>query len=681
MKPISLVIAAALLAATVAYAEEPKTSQSTAGSGSGEQQEPQATATVTENLQGKDGVRIQTMCTHCNSSNIQVGGLNKDLAPIFAAGYPLLGGLATSFVFNVLPGDNIVDTDLTKGPGNAGDPAGAAGGTIRLTEASPDEVPFLNVSVEGGSYNLQSGSARLSGSINSKLSGYLIAGTTTADPVDDDRDGWNDVGSLDREYGRGGLFFQANDHNRIDLGLSWIAEDTLEARGGFDALNYFMSNNAGWTREDTLLDRREVRGGWQWKGVEGDRLEVRLLQAIRHQSVHSQLTALSGFGNFDQLLERFRIREQNRWGSVTYSRPIGLSWILRAGIEGSDQIVGADTIDLASPGQSQYGADFVTVWSGHIDLDWTVSSRWSIGYGVRYDDYRWGAKEISFDKADGIASPRLAISYFPTPDWTLRFVAGRTTRAPKPIFTEVCCGQSYQRSFTSDLEVGETYGLEGIYQPSPDLKLSLYTARTDFDDYILKLAGWSQFYIQTYTLGNIPNARAETLEVAGRWSVTPRISLDSSIGWLTFLNQGDPDVTVQVTPPSFQSPQDQVIPIRRIPYQPVRTASLGVAVSLPRRVNLSATGSYTGAMPIQQFDPNPNAGTNLLLPEMRSTDPFWLVNASITVPIGRYLGLTGSINNLTDEIQSDLGDPTTDYNWGPLSGRSYLFGLKYHLDR
>ena len=34
-------------------------------------------SSVTGSLQGKEGVRIQTMCTHCNSANIQVGGLNQ----------------------------------------------------------------------------------------------------------------------------------------------------------------------------------------------------------------------------------------------------------------------------------------------------------------------------------------------------------------------------------------------------------------------------------------------------------------------------------------------------------------------------------------------------------------------------------------------------------------------------
>ena len=54
------------------------------------------TTMLSEVLQGNDGVRIQTLCTHCNSANIQCGGLSEDLVPLKRDGFPILGGLATS---------------------------------------------------------------------------------------------------------------------------------------------------------------------------------------------------------------------------------------------------------------------------------------------------------------------------------------------------------------------------------------------------------------------------------------------------------------------------------------------------------------------------------------------------------------------------------------------------------
>ncbi|MBP1611797.1 MAG: hypothetical protein H6Q01_460, partial [Acidobacteria bacterium] len=39
------------------------------------------------------------------------------------------------------------------------------------------------------------------------------------------------------------------------------------------------------------------------------------------------------------------------------------------------------------------------------------------------------------------------------------------------------------------------------------------------------------------------------------------------------------------------------------------------------------------------------------------------------------------IDNITDYVQEDLGDPTRDYNWGPLTGTAYWFGVRLALPR
>ena len=40
-----------------------------------------------------------------------------------------------------------------------------------------------------------------------------------------------------------------------------------------------------------------------------------------------------------------------------------------------------------------------------------------------------------------------------------------------------------------------------------------------------------------------------------------------------------------------------------------------------------------------------------------------------------------AVDNALDEIQTDMGDPTTDYNWGPLVGRTWRAGVRVYLDR
>ena len=74
----------------------------------------QTAGSVVGGLQGQAGVRVQTMCTHCNSANVQVGGLSQDLVPMFFGPYPLIGGLAVSYVLNMLPPDSVAEAQASR---------------------------------------------------------------------------------------------------------------------------------------------------------------------------------------------------------------------------------------------------------------------------------------------------------------------------------------------------------------------------------------------------------------------------------------------------------------------------------------------------------------------------------------------------------------------------------------
>ncbi len=668
------------------------------GATAGEADEESAASNVTETLQGQDGMRIQTMCTHCNSANVQVGGLSQELVPIRRDGYPIFGGLATSFVLSILPPDSIAEAQITKGPGDADLPAPAAGGLIRLTEARPDEIPWIDLSASLGEHQLTSATARVAGPLARWASGSLVVGGTTADPVDDDNDGWNDVSDVDRRFADGRLIMTAGREHTFDLGASWIDEENERGRGAFDSSAFRQEYllwvlglgpeepPPSWTREDTAVERTEYRAGWAWRRPGADSLDVRLLDAERNQSVVSQTTA-DPSSIFSGFFERFKIRETDRYAALDYRRPIGLSLALQAGLETSEEKIEAATrVDAGSPSETP-AVDFIESRSGSLDVDWYPSAKWNVRAGARYVGLRWGADELNIERTASELMPRASIRYSPTPAWKLRLLAGRTARAPRPIFAEVCCGQDYQRSYRADVETGATYGFEGTYQPSPDLRLNVYLSRTEFDDHLIKLAAWSMTYVQTYALANVKEARAETAEIAMRWSPVPRLRLDGSVGWSSFFNTGNEIVNMTVVAPSFTEPFPGGVsrPIRRMPYQAIRTGSLSANVNIPGGSIFSLQGNYTGPMKIQQYDPDPfggiENGSNLVLEQLRETSDFWLINASIQVPLRHDLILIAAGDNLSDQIQNDLGDPTVDYNWGPLSGRAWRLSLRYHMDR
>jgi len=651
-----------------------------------------AATVVTDVLQGKDGVRVQTLCTHCNSANVQVGGLSRDLVPMSRDGFPLVGGLATSFVLSMLPADSIAEAQVVKGPGDAALSGAAAGGEVNLFGSSATEVPWFDFFAEAGSYSLQRASTRLAGSLSSWADGTIVLGTTNADPVDDDGDGWNDVPAVDRGFAEGTLRLAPGSNHRVLFGVSYIDEENLQGRGAFDAVRYISEGQNSWTREDALFDRQEIRAGWEWRSPANGTLELRALVAGRDQTVSSQLTSLSsGFiDGADQLIDRFEIEEQDLWGSLSYEQPIGLSWRIGGGVEASRQEVDAinrEPLQVigGGPVQEQTGLESVDLVSAYLEVGWSPSPAWDVQLGIRHDEAesltRLSHPEPSRSKrSDNEVSPRVSVHFFPARGWMLRFIAGDTFRAAKPILAEVCCGQRYQTIENVTVERGTTVGLEAEYVPFPRLRASVYVARTDFDDHILRVVGWSQVFVQTWALANVPESRADRAELALRWSPWAPLTLDGTVGWLSFENRGNEKVDLHVAPPSFGGTIVVPITIGRIPYQAVRSGSIAAALTFPGRVLVSAQASYTGEMSIQQFDRLPLNST-LDTEEMRKTPGFWLVNASAEIPLSRHVSILGTINNVTDRIQNDLGDPTTDYNWGPLAGRSWQAGIKVHLGR
>jgi outer membrane receptor protein involved in Fe transport len=635
-------------------------------------------ASVTGALQGKEGLRIQTLCTHCNSANIQVGGLSAELVPIWLSGYPVLGGLATSMIFSVLPADTVADAKVAKGPGIPMAPGRAAGGLIRLTESTPRELPHVDFTAEAGSFNRKRGAVRFAGPLSAWASASIIAGRETADAVDDAVSGVNDIGNLDRDFVETRLEFEAGRNHDFDVGFSWIDEDNIDGRGAFDQFLYIPgdASSLSWTREDTLVDRREYRAGWAWKLGRGRSLAVQLLSDNRHQRVISQVTEADvGYPPFNELTTRLKIKETNDWGSIRYRHPIGLRGVIAAGIEASDQNIPVESIVLDT-GEIKPTEDDVEIRSGFVDFDFKLGQRWGLRGGLRYDDAKWGGWGLNFfgDRVveyrnRSRTSPRATVSFRPSEGWTLKLIAGSSFRVPRPIFAEVCCGQNYERNVDTDTQTGTSVGFEGVFQPSPDLRLSVYAARNEFDDYILRMVGQSMLYVQTYALANIDETRADSLEAALRWRPVPRLTLDGSIGWLSHHNRGDELVEIRLR--GTIPPMTVFLPIDRVPYEPMRTASAAATVSLPGEAEVAAQASYTGTMPIQQY------ADSGLLTDLRETPDFWLVSLSFRVPLVEGLELLGGIDNVTDELQNDLGDQTTDYNWGPLAGRSWRLGLRY----
>jgi outer membrane receptor protein involved in Fe transport len=114
----------------------------------------------------------------------------------------------------------------------------------------------------------------------------------------------------------------------------------------------------------------------------------------------------------------------------------------------------------------------------------------------------------------------------------------------------------------------------------------------------------------------------------------------------------------------------------QIPYVAETSGTVGVELGHePWGLSVSADAQYQGPMLIQTFE---SAGIDDEL-GFRETSSFWITNLRVTQRLGAGVALFAGVDNIGDEVQEDLRDPSTDYTWGPLRGRYYYGGLSYTL--
>ena len=73
-------------------------------------------------------------------------------------------------------------------------------------------------------------------------------------------------------------------------------------------------------------------------------------------------------------------------------------------------------------------------------------------------------------------------------------------------------------------------------------------------------------------------------------------------------------------------------------------------------------------------------GGTIVQDEPVSTEDFWITGMTVQKSFKYGISLFAGVDNISDYVEETLGDPSFDYNWGPLRGRYYYGGLSYTLD-
>jgi outer membrane receptor protein involved in Fe transport len=226
--------------------------------------------------------------------------------------------------------------------------------------------------------------------------------------------------------------------------------------------------------------------------------------------------------------------------------------------------------------------------------------------------------------------------------------------------------------------------VEVLFQPGADLRIGATASMSDFEGFVQKYATLTYGFRPTYQNVNVPRARLSSVGLEGRWSPVERVQLKGALTFLEADNRTADDAVPAILD-FFNTPTPYTYTVDRLPYLADRNASLAAQVRAGAGFTVGLTAQYTGSMWIQGFDDDPSTPGILgseTLEEFFETDAFWAFGARIDKQLPKGLSAYLGVDNLTDELQSDLGDPRRDYDWGLLRGRYWYAGLGWrHGDR
>lgn len=626
---------------------------------------------------------VQTMCTNCNEANLELGGLDDSRIGVDFNGFALSGGLPRIYAFSILPSEAIYKLDVRPGPGRADQSCEAIGGSVELRTRPPGPRPELQLTGEAGSFGWHKlallGSAR-----RGPLFARLALTQSQVQGIDADKDGNVETGDTDRWTGLGELGLDLKGAGNLLLGVTRINDDQTDGHGQVE-LDTFTHEPLGYLHEDTFVDWKEYHLGYDLNLSPSHSIRLRGSRFDRDQRIMAPISR-----SFEPKQERYLISEEVKQFDLRWEGAAGRSAWLSAGIDAKNDDVSVE--GRALPSSQPRAEESVHHRGGFAQADLDLRPNLSLTLGTRYDEFdldsgtataidieagtTWELSPITRDKW----SPRGEIAWKPAPSIQIKASLGYGFSPPEPAFSEICCGQSPETNAGLEPERSRAVALDLTYQPNPEIKLNLYAHRTEFDNYLIRMVAGSVGLKQKLKNANIRSATLEGLSGLVSWKPNPSFSLSASTTHLTATNDDD-EVSLLAFPfapvPVLVS---VTLPMTRIPFIPENSGQITLDYH-PRSgfATAAINAQYTGPMLIQHYQnvpfmPLPPAG---LLEDYLETDAFWVVNVSGTFLLTSHLDLYWGIDNLFNEVQDDLNDFTTDYNWGPIRGTYAYGGVTY----
>ena len=609
--------------------------------------------TLADAVEWTRGVRVESNCQSCNTSQIRLLGLEGPYSQLLVDGQPTVSSLAMVYGIEQLPARLIDSIEVVRGGGSPAYGAGAVAGVINLIPHHPDhthievDVRLGRMGGAGGSAESPSYSLVADWTPGSKRAATFYGQIDRVAPVDVDGDGFSEVSirNLDVVGARYHEFFMGGSAR-----LATDVSHTAEFRRGGDQVQ--LPPQQAQVAEQ--LDSRRSGASVSWLHT------VSPIWDWRATASHAATERASYYGSGGDV-GAFGWTRNPLWVFDSHVNRGGAAGTLSFGLQASH-----DIIDDRQPAYRRIIRESYRSTSAFVQDDRRIGDGLTLLYGVRADRHSAVRRTI--------VSPRAALMWTPRGDLTLRASHSAGFRPPS-VFDEqlhiaLLGGEAMvvrdDPALREETSAARMLSLE--WRPMIGRRVAMAVDSTFFDTRIENLFHNRQADDRAtdeleFVRTNFGHARVRGVEVG--WSLRRGgLAVDAGYAWQRAeFGHAEPDFG---STRRFRTPE--------------RYGSASVQWPLPRGLTLFAGLRYTGSMLA------PHYAGYIAEDRLDATPSFltWDLGLSRRFAFGgdRRITATFAVKNLTDEYQGDLDrGPQRDasYVYGPRFPRSVVVGMKVDL--
>ncbi len=581
-----------------------------------------------------NGVRQQVNCGVCGTNNLRINGMKGPYTLVLIDGMPIMSSLASVYGFNGIPNSVVDRIEVIKGPSSTLYGTRAVGGVINVITKEPSHTPLAHVNSYYTTHGQSNTDVALSPDIGSKVHTMVSANYyRNQQRIDENGDNFTDIPLTERISLFNKWQIDRPGGRKATFAARYYSEDRFGGVMGWDEGDRGSSQIYG---ESIKTER------WEFIGAYG-------LPYFEHVTTHFSLSDHyqdSYYGDSHYVGDQSVL-----YGDLTWDRNFGTHDLL-AGLTARYRSYSDNT--QAQSGEKRF------VPGVFLQDEWSITEKTDLLLGGRADHH----------EAHGlILSPRLNLKQDLGRYTSLRLNGGTGFREVD-LFTE----DHAALSGTREVVVEEELAPERSWNVSLNLHhiytLGEGTGTFDLDGFYTYFTNKIiPDYNQDPNLIVYENLKGSGVSRGVAFSVDHRFTFPLSIG----------------LGGTFQDVYQQEKGSKKEPeiFSPVFSGVFNAAYTVPGiGVKLDYTGNVTGPQALPEY-PEPFA---------RPTESPWysLHNLKLSRTVAQHLDLYVSVKNIFDYTQpSPLIDPEhpfsedfdTEYAYGPLQGRRYLFGLSWKLHR